>query len=141
MLLFETPLNEKMEKAIREFKTTVPHQVILNHPVDKNLEIFHQADVFAGPEKKAGWANTVVEAMASGIPVIASESGTRDFLFHEETGLVVSRNSRKVKNAILRLMNDEQLRKKLSENGRKKVEEFDWQQLAKRIINYIQEKI
>ncbi len=139
LLLFETPLNEKMEKAIREFKTTVPHQVILNHPVDRNIEIFHQADVFVGPEKKAGWANTVVEAMASGIPVIASESGTKDFLFHEETGLVVTRNSRKVKNAILRIMNDEQLRMKLAKNGRKKVEEFDWQKLANKIILYIQE--
>lgn len=141
LLLFETPQNEKMEKAIRGFKTSVPHQVILNHPVDRNVEIFHQADVFAGPEKKAGWANTVVEAMASGIPVIASESGTNDFLFHEQTGLVVTRNTRNVKNAILRLMNDEKLRMKLSKNGRKKVEEFDWQKLANRIMDYILEEL
>jgi glycosyltransferase involved in cell wall biosynthesis len=46
LLLFDTPVNQKMQEAIDNFNTTVPFQFILNHPIEKNLEIFHQADLF-----------------------------------------------------------------------------------------------
>ncbi|WP_291855918.1 glycosyltransferase family 4 protein [Marinilabilia sp.] len=140
LTLFDTPVTEKMEKAIKEFSTTIPYSFILNHPVEKNQEIFHKADVFVAPEKKAGWANTVVEAMACGIPVIASTSGTMDFLVHEETGLIVSRNSRRIAKAIVRLIENEQLRIDLAEKAVDKVKIFAWNVLGEKILDYLQRK-
>lgn len=138
LTLFDTPVTEKMEKAIKEFSTPVPYSFILNHPVDKNQEIFHKADVFVAPEKKAGWANTVVEAMACGIPVIASTSGTMDFLVHEETGLIVSRNSRKIAKAIEHLIENEPLRIYMAEKAAEKVKKYAWNVLGEKILNYLQ---
>jgi glycosyltransferase involved in cell wall biosynthesis len=93
LLLFDTPVTDKIQKAIDSFKTTVPCEFILNHPVEHNALLFHKADVFVAPEKKTGYANTVVEAMACGIPVIATSSGTKDLLFDNQTGLLITRNS------------------------------------------------
>ncbi|HNV80864.1 MAG TPA: glycosyltransferase family 4 protein [Tenuifilaceae bacterium] len=134
LILFDTPVTEKMEKAIAKFSTNIPYDFILNHPVDRNVEIFHRADVFVAPEKKAGWANTVAEAMACGIPVIATESGSKDFLISGKTGIVITRNSRKIANAIELVMDNESLRREYAENGRKKIEEFGWDVLANKII-------
>lgn len=135
LLLFDTPVDEKMKNAIATFKTTVPFEFITNHPVNENVELFHKADIFVAPEKKAGWSNTSVEAMAAGIPVIATDSGTKDFLVHEKTGLVIRRSTRSTAEAIKRLIEDKKLRVELAVKGRKKIEEFDWHVLAERILN------
>lgn len=138
LTLFDTPVTDKMERAIKEFSTFVPYTFILNHPIDKNQEIFHKADVFVASEKKAGWANTVVEAMACGIPVIGTTSGTMDFLVHEETGLVVSRNSRRIAKAIERLIENEELRISMAKEAIEKVKIFYWNVLGGKILDYLQ---
>jgi len=137
LVLFDTPVDEKMKKAIEQFHTNVPYEFITHHPVDKNPELFRRADVFVAPERKAGWANTSVEAMASGIPVIATTSGTNDFLEHEKTGLIIRRNRFSIAKAIKRLMGSEDLRLRLAKAGRQKIEEFDWEVLASRIEKHL----
>jgi glycosyltransferase involved in cell wall biosynthesis len=140
LLMFDTPVTPNIQKAIDSFHTRVPYEFILNHPVEKNVELYHKADIFVAPEKKTGYANTVVEAMASGIPVIATTSGTHDVLFHEKTGLVVSRNSRRIRNAIIKLIQNNELCNELTHNARKTVENFSWDILAAKIIVHLNSK-
>lgn len=137
LILFDTPVDEKMKKAISEFNTVVPFEFITHHPVEKNPELFREANLFIAPEKKAGWSNTSVEAMASGVPVAASTSGTNDFLFHEKTGLIIRRNSRNIAKAINLLMTNEDLRLKYAKAGRLQIENFDWTVLAENIENHL----
>lgn len=139
LLLFDTPIDEKGRELAANFDPGIPFEFILNHPVDKNEELFKRADVFVAVEKKGGWSNTAAEALSAGIPLIASNTGTKDFLIHEETGLKVWRMSWFVEKAILRLMKDYSLRKKLSVNGRKKMETLDWNSLADFILKYIKD--
>lgn len=140
LLLFDTPVTEKIQKAIDSFKTTVPFEFVLNHPVEQNALIFHKADFFVAPEKKTGYANTVVEAMACGIPVVATSSGTKDLLFDKHTGLVINRNSYEIRDAIIKLVSDYDLCVELTTNARKNVERLDWSILAAKIVQNIMEK-
>jgi glycosyltransferase involved in cell wall biosynthesis len=142
ILLFDTPVNESMSKAIDAFTTHVPFEFIRNHPVEKNTELFHRADLFVAAEKQTGWANTVAEAMASGIPVIATRSGTLDMVIDNETGIIVKRNVRSIYNGIEKAINSYELRLKLAVNGRKHIEQFDWEILAGKILTWydVQEK-
>lgn len=137
LTLFDTPQNDEMREAIKKFKTIVPYTFILNHPVDRNHEIYYSADIFVAPEKKAGWANTVIEAIACGVPVLASESGTNDFLFHLETGYVITRNSRKICKAIEYIVNNPEQRVAMAKKARERIEKYSWKQLSKRIIDYL----
>lgn len=140
LLLFDSPVTSNIQKAIDNFKTNVPFEFILNHPVDQNVLLYHKADIFVAPEKKTGYANTVVEAMASGIPVIATSSGTNDLLFHNKTGLLVTRNSRRIRDSILRLVDDFDLCLELTKNARANVEKLDWSILAGIIVQNLQKK-
>jgi len=140
LVLFDTPVNESMSKADKEFTTGVPFEFILNHPVEKNVALFHRADVFVAAEKRAGWANTVAEAMASGIPVVATKSGTMDMIIDQETGVFVRRNSRSIYRGIEKLIKSCELRQKLSVNGRRHIEKFDWRILTDKILKWYDEQ-
>lgn len=138
VVLFDTPVNEKATLAIKRFKAEVPFEFILNHPVDRNVELFHKGDIFVAAEKNAGHSNTAAEAMASGLAVIGTGSGTGHFLVDGVTGIVVDRSVKAICGAIERLMNDFDLRKTLAENGRKHIEEISWERLAEKILDYLQ---
>jgi glycosyltransferase involved in cell wall biosynthesis len=137
LILFDTPVSEKANQAIKNFKCKAPFQFIVNHPVNRTVEIYHMADLFVSAEKKAGHSNTVAEAMASGVPVIATSSGSKDFLEHNETGWIVSRNTEAIALATEKLLSDFELRKRLSINAREKIQAFDWEVIAANILAYL----
>ena len=138
LLLFDTPLDDKGKSQIEQFKTTVPFEFILDHPVGKNETLFKRADVFVAVERKGGWSNTAAEAMAAGVPLIASNTGTNDFLINNVTGLKVWRHPFFVKRAIKKLIGNLKLQRRLAKNGREKIKAFEWEQLANYIINFIE---
>lgn len=140
LLLFDSPVDEKSKTLISNFKSAAPFEFILNHPVDENEKLFKKADVFVAVERKGGWSNTAAEAMAAGVPVIASNTGTRDFVFDNETGLKVRRHSFFVARAIKKMIKDPGLRRRLSENGRQKMKELSWENLAHQIISYAEKR-
>jgi glycosyltransferase involved in cell wall biosynthesis len=138
LLLFDTPLTESDRQLITSFHCACPFEFVVDHPIDRNNSLFHRADIFVSAEKNAGWANTCAEAMAAGIPVIATQSGSRDFLVHNQTGLVVWRNSISIGWAIKWMIADRELRQRLAAEGRRTIERFDWQVLAGSILSEIE---
>jgi glycosyltransferase involved in cell wall biosynthesis len=64
---------------------------------------YRESDLFVFPSVSEGLAEVVLEAMASGLPVVASDlSGANDCLKHGEEGLVVpARNAEAMAEAIL----------------------------------------
>jgi glycosyltransferase involved in cell wall biosynthesis len=137
LLLFDTPLKENARERIRRFSTRVPFEFIVDHPVEKNHELFNRADIFVSAEKNAGWANTAAEAMASHTPVIATLSGTSDFLFHKETGIRVWRHPFFIAGALNTLIENETLRDSLADNGLRTIQRFDWNYCADTILNHL----
>jgi glycosyltransferase involved in cell wall biosynthesis len=140
LLLFDSPTDKKAEKAIEEFSTSVPYDFVLNHPVNDNQALYHRADIFVSAELSGGWSNTSAEAMACGTPLIATNVGTLDFLTHLETGyLLKNGKARQIEKALLMLMSDFELRKRLSLKGRECIERFDWGELTHKIMNHLNE--
>jgi glycosyltransferase involved in cell wall biosynthesis len=139
LILFDTPVNKKAEMAISNFTAKIPFEFVVNHPVSRNVELFHRADIFVAAERKTGYSNTAAEAMASGLPVIGTSSGTKHFLLDNETGIVVARSASAIADALEMLINNFALRKRLAENGRKKIEEFSWEALAQKILSHVKE--
>lgn len=140
LLLFDSPLDDKGRKQLLDFKPKLPFEFIIDHPVNQNAALFKRANVFVAVEKKGGWSNTAAEALASGVPLIASNTGTNDFLEYNVTGLKVWRHSYFVQRAILRLMGDIPLQKKLADQGREKMREFSWNTLADFILHFIEKQ-
>jgi len=94
------------------------------------------SDVFVRPSRSEGLGVSFLEAMAAGLPVVATAvGGIPDFLRNGETGLTCEvNNPRDVTAKIQMLLSDESLRQKLIKNGRAFVDKHcDWQRIAERV--------
>ncbi|MCG9559367.1 glycosyltransferase [Vibrio kanaloae] len=81
-------------------------------------EQYRKSDIFVFPSLSEGSPRVVVEAMARGLPVIATDTGNTKYLLENDRGICVpTNNSREITNAILKLIDDENMRSKYAING------------------------
>jgi glycosyltransferase involved in cell wall biosynthesis len=106
---------------------------------------FRKADVFVLPSLFECGGAVVLEAMASGLPVIATDwGGPADYL-DGSCGILVPPNSRQgfvdgLANAMLALAGDPVRRRRMGEAGRERVvREYDWQRKIDRILEVYRE--
>jgi glycosyltransferase involved in cell wall biosynthesis len=85
------------------------------------------ADFAVQPSHFEAMGLAAAEAMAAGLPVIASDTGGyRDFISHEKNGLLVPvRDIRALASAISRLAGNAELRERLGREARRSAEQFD----------------
>jgi glycosyltransferase involved in cell wall biosynthesis len=141
LLLFDSPLDEASHDKIKNFHCKVPFEFVVNHPVQQNSLLFSRADVFVAAEKKGGWSNTAAEALAAGVPLIGTSTGTKDFLIHKQTGLLVWRHPYFIRKALERIINDPVLASTLGSNGRNKIAAYTWTRLADFIVTYVSARV
>jgi sugar transferase (PEP-CTERM/EpsH1 system associated) len=87
-------------------------------------ELLRQFDVFALPSLSEGISNALLEAMAVGLPVIATNvGGNPEVVRHGATGLLVPpQDSRALADALLQILSDPDRRQKMGRRGRERVE-------------------
>jgi glycosyltransferase involved in cell wall biosynthesis len=104
------------------------------------VRYYSMADVFVLPSvttdegETEGLGVVLLEAMASGVPVIGTGvGGIPDIIKDGETGLLaVEKNPKDLAEKICRLLTDGDLRKKVTENGLRLVtQKFSWDGIAK----------
>lgn len=87
-----------------------------------NLQDYYsQADLFILPSRNEGYPNALIEAMSFGCPPVAMncDFGPAEIIQHEHNGLLVEPgNITALTNAIVRLSNDVELKRKISTNAK-----------------------
>ena len=75
-----------------------------------------------------------LEAMACGIPVISSKlGGIPDVVTDKKTGLLVKpEDEEALTDAIIFLLENEDIARKMGNNGKRKVEEYSWKKIAEK---------
>jgi glycosyltransferase involved in cell wall biosynthesis len=135
LVFFDTLVGSDRRDPRSLIKTRVPHDFYLDLPQNRMAWLFSQADVFLSAERRAGWANTVAEAMACRVPVVCTKSGTSDFAFNEKTALVAPFPLPiLLRSRLSRLIEDPALRSRLAEAGYERIREFTWSALADRLL-------
>ena len=95
-------------------------------------DIYSITDLFAFMSLQEGLPVALMEAMASGVPVICSRiRGNTDLVENGVSGIVSSFDIDELCNGILTMRNDKHLSGIYAENARKKVEEFSNEAVAK----------
>ena len=92
-----------------------------------------EADIFIRPSLSEGQGISFIEAMAAGLPVVATPvGGIPDFLKDGETGVFCEpKNPQSIARAVMKLVNDDTLRERIKENALKMVrEKYDWNLIA-----------
>lgn len=140
LIFFDSLVGKERQDPRLMIQTSVPHEFHLNLPQTKMAWLYSQADIFVSGEMRAGWSNTTAEAMACKIPVVCTRSGTRDFAFHNKTGLVVPFPLPfLLRRQIRKLIRDKNFRHRLAEAGYKKIQEFSWSILVDRLEKIFKE--
>lgn len=123
-----------------EFLGKVPDEDVPSH--------FASCDVFIMNSRKIGedfegFGIVFLEANACGKPVIAGNSGgIPDAVIHEKTGFLVSPDDiEEIKMAILTLLQNENLAKKMGEYGEEHAKNFHWQIITSHILKVIEERV
>nr|WP_260169716.1 glycosyltransferase [Salinibacter ruber] len=99
------------------------------------------ADLFVLPSLWEGFGNVIVEAMACGTPVVATDCpyGPGEIITHEQSGLLVPpADADALSQAMLRVLHDEPLSKTLAENGRERAEDFHVSTIADQYLDLFQ---
>ncbi|XWK86837.1 MAG: glycosyltransferase family 4 protein [Phormidium sp.] len=90
----------------------------------KWLELYHQADLFVLPTYSEPFGWVFIEAMAAGLPIIASRvNAIPEIVSHEETGFLIQPGDRAdLANRIQQLIENRNLGKEMGAKGRQIVE-------------------
>jgi glycosyltransferase involved in cell wall biosynthesis len=98
---------------------------------DAMAQAYRAADIAINPSLVDNMPNSVLEALASGVPVVSTNVGGIPFIVKDEkTALLVPPKSpAAMAKAILRLMDDAALSDKLIDNGLVEVQKFTWPQV------------
>ena len=126
------PLRERVPGALG----FVPH--------DELGPLYDRAAVVAVPSRREGFGVACAEAMAHGRPVVASAvGGLLDLVVDEETGLLVPPGDvGALREALLRLLADEELRARLGANARRRAQEtLSWERVTDRTLAAYEEAI
>jgi glycosyltransferase involved in cell wall biosynthesis len=95
-------------------------------------EEYGHAQIFCGLSRSEAFGNVFIEAQCAGCAVIGTSiGGIPDTVEQSVTGLLVKPDDvESAVEALERLLSDTDLRNKLSENGRKNAEKYDWANIA-----------
>ncbi len=123
---------QKTDKIV--FSAPLPHE-----DINKYL---NASDAFVLPTYAEGSSNALLEAAATGLPVITSNIPEVMEQFGNDNALYVTPgNLEELKNAIVELKNNEQLRTQLSEKSLQVSKKYSLEKRAQNILKWIGEKI
>ena len=93
--------------------------------VEQPQEFYQMADVYIFPSRHEGLPTSLLEAMSSGLPAVASDiGGCEDIVFNDENGFRVnSEDAKGFFHSVERLFEDDELRERLGNNAAKLVRE------------------
>ena len=130
----EGPEREKMERECAKDRT-----IFTGKLVERELsEVYASADIFVFPSLTDTFGNVVLEAMASGIPVIAAdEGGPKNIVKEGQNGyLIEPKNEKKFNEKIDLLIDNPTLYNEMKENALTYARELSWDN----IIGQLNEK-
>jgi phosphatidylinositol alpha-mannosyltransferase len=110
------------------------------HVREDRARYYASCDVFCSPVMKASFGITLLEAMASGKPIVATENeGYRELLGPAEGLLLPKNDAAAFANAIVRLLEDPGLRARMGAAGRSKALVYSWDRITGEIARYYDE--
>lgn len=110
-------------------------------PYEQIPALYHQIDVLVLPSYTEGLPRVILEAQATGTPIIATRvGGVPEVVRDGETGMLIdAQRPSQLAKALNRLLRDETERYRLGDNGRAAIEnEFSWEALYDRYERYLQ---
>jgi glycosyltransferase involved in cell wall biosynthesis len=99
------------------------------------LRVFYQsAELFAFPSLYEGFGLPPLEAMASGTPVLASNTSSLPEVLGDAALLVNPENVFEIARGLKAILLEDTLRERLIEKGSKHISRFSWKSAAQQVV-------
>jgi len=105
---------------------------------------YHRSNLFLFPSRHEGMPNAVLEAMASGLPIVATKiAGNEELVVDGVTGVLVNpEDVDSLRDGLRRLMAEEKTRKQMGRASRHRVEsEYSWENVARQYSEYLERAV
>jgi len=101
---------------------------------EKMPQVYRQSDIFISASMQEGMSNAMLEAMASGLPIITTRcEGVEELI--ADNGIVVElAEAEEIAKAIKKLADDRQAYRQMATAARKQARKFSWENVAKQYI-------
>lgn len=129
---------EEARKLVKE--SNLENEVIFLGPIDYEevQNVYKGMDLYCLPTEYEGCGLTILEAMASGLPILSTSTvGVVDIINDKENGMLVEINDIEgLARILIELVEDKELREKLALAGQRWVEKWqDWDKIINLIVN------
>lgn len=102
----------------------------------KMPQLYRQSDIFISATMQEGMSNAMLEAAASGLPIVTTPcEGTEELI--ADNGIVVEKaDAGTIAQAVKELKDDEQVLEKMRKAARTQAEKFSWKSTAEEYLKY-----
>jgi glycosyltransferase involved in cell wall biosynthesis len=132
-LVLAGPMGWHPESLLRELALRGPGEIVMTGALSpEELDaVYRAADVFAYPSLYEGFGLPLVEAMARGVPTVASTTSAVPEVAGDAALGVNPRSVREIARAIEEVLADVGLAERLAARGRARAERFSWDETAR----------
>ncbi|KPJ63439.1 MAG: hypothetical protein AMS15_00345 [Planctomycetes bacterium DG_23] len=113
-----------------DFRGYVPHSEM--------PKVYRSADIFVLASRNEGMSNAILEAMASGLPIITTATGGIKELIRDNGIVVPQEDVGTLVRAMGELAGDKEKRVSLGKRSRERAQEFSWSRVARAYIEIYQ---
>ncbi|MFX1507340.1 MAG: glycosyltransferase family 4 protein [Promethearchaeota archaeon] len=104
---------------------------IMQVPYSEMPSIYQKHDVFVFPSTHEGFSNAVLEALASGLPVIAFKASSLDEVVKDQYNGYLCDDLKEMGRKVEQLTHNQENLEQMSINARKSILIFDWKKIIK----------
>lgn len=136
-------LKKKLQAMTRDLHLQERVRFLGRIPHTYLTHLYNLSDIFLFPTIFEGLGRAVLEAIASGLPIITSNYGpVTELVTHEKNGLLVSPDvPEEISQAILRLLDDTSFRRELGKYSRASAEKYSFSRINQLEIEFIKNTI
>lgn len=114
------PMRGALEDRAREGRLPVTFLGTL--PNDEVPAVLNRAEIFVLPSLYEGHPKALLEAMACGLPVVATDvAGTKDVIRHGETGFLCGTTAHEIRQALVEVLENQELCRQMAARAREYV--------------------
>ena len=130
--------DEGMKSIVKKLIGNEKRIILMAETRDRNeiIKMYQSSSIYALPSYREGLPLTLFEAMASGLPIVATPvNGVPYEVKNNENGFLVSYGDNEgFKEKIIKLLKDNKTRNAISKNNLKKAKQYDWDIINKKIM-------
>lgn len=137
--------DEGMKKIVKEKIGDEKRILLLSETRDRKeiIKMYQSSDVFVMPSYREGLPLTLFEAMASGLPIVATPVNGIPFEIKDgENGFLVEyKNNIKFAKKIVEILDNRKLRERISKKNIEKSRNYNWDKIARKTLDIYKEEI